>query len=115
MSAEVIPEVAGATLNAYNSSFEAPKLRPDPVTVPRVAVGEPPELQSTVMTVPAGIDLKIQLVETGSDKVLGEAEVVGSPGNAFAGAAWDTGNRIQEAYAKAGKSFAKWLPKKGMK
>lgn len=67
-----------------------------------------------VMTVPASINLTIQLVETGSDKVLGEATATGAPGNAFAGAAWDTGNRIQESYAKAGKTFAKWLPKKGM-
>lgn len=68
-----------------------------------------------VMTVPASINLKIQLVETGSEKVLGEATALGAPGNAFAGAAWDTGNRIQESYAKAGKTFAQWLPKKGMK
>ena len=68
-----------------------------------------------VMTVPAAVSLKIQLVETGSDKVLAEATATEAPGNAFAGAAWDTGNRIQESYAKAGKTFAKWLPKKGMK
>lgn len=68
-----------------------------------------------VMTVPSDINLVISLVETGSDKVLGAMELIGSPGNAFYGAAWDTGNRIQESYAKAGKSFAKWLPKKGMK
>ena len=68
-----------------------------------------------VMTVPAAVRLKIQLVETGSDKVLAEATATEAPGNAFFGAAWDTGNRIQESYAKAGKTFAKWLPKKGMK
>lgn len=68
-----------------------------------------------VMTVPASINLKISLVETGSDKTLGEMDLIGAPGNAFNGAAWDTGNRIQESYAKAGKEFAKWLPKKGMK
>jgi hypothetical protein len=68
-----------------------------------------------VMTVPAAVNLEISLVETGSDKVLGSMELLGAPGNAFAGAAWDTGNRIQESYAKAGKSFAQWLPKKGMK
>jgi len=68
-----------------------------------------------VMTVPAGINLEISLVETGSDKALGTMELIGAPGNAFYGAAWDTGNRIQESYAKAGKEFANWLPKKGMK
>lgn len=68
-----------------------------------------------VMTVPSAVDLKISLTESGSDKVLGEMTLLGSPGNAFSGAAWDTGTRIQESYAKAGKSFAKWLPKKGMK
>ncbi len=68
-----------------------------------------------VMTVPAAVDMIITLYETGSDKPLGQMELVGSPGNAFSGAAWDTGNRIQESYAKAGKSFGKWLPSKGMK
>lgn len=68
-----------------------------------------------VMTVPAGINLEISLVETGSDKSLGKMTLTGAPGNAFYGAAWDTGNRIQESYAKAGKEFGKWLPKKGMK
>jgi hypothetical protein len=68
-----------------------------------------------VMTVPSDINLEISLVETGSDKVLGKMSLIGSPGNAFYGAAWDTGNRIQESYAKAGKEFGKWLPKKGMK
>ena len=68
-----------------------------------------------VMTVPSGVDLKISVAETGSDKVLGEMTLLGAPGNAFAGAAWDTGNRIQESYAKAGKSFGKWVQKKGMK
>lgn len=68
-----------------------------------------------VMTVPAGINLTISLVETGSTEVLGSIDLINAPGNAFAGAAWDTGTRIQEAYAKAGKSFAKWLSKKGLK
>ncbi|MCF8275107.1 MAG: hypothetical protein K9J17_00110 [Flavobacteriales bacterium] len=68
-----------------------------------------------VMTIPSDINLKISLVETGSETALGEMELIGSPGNAFNGAAWDTGMRIQESYAKAGKEFAKWLPGKGMK
>jgi hypothetical protein len=68
-----------------------------------------------IMTVPAAIDLTITLYETGSDKPLGQMHLMGAPGNAFYGAAWDTGNRIQESYAKAGKSFGKWLPRKGMK
>ena len=68
-----------------------------------------------IMTVPSGVNLTITLTETGSDKALGEMTLLGAPGNAFAGAAWDTGNRIQESYAKAGKSFAKWVQKKGMK
>ncbi|MFC2175897.1 hypothetical protein ACFLR1_02850 [Bacteroidota bacterium] len=68
-----------------------------------------------VMTVPAGINLEISLVKSGSEDVLGKMTLIGSPGNALYGAAWDTGSRIQESYAKAGKEFAKWLPKKGMK
>jgi hypothetical protein len=62
-----------------------------------------------VMTVPAGLDCKVILSEGG--KELGVMSITGSPGNAFGGAAWDTGIRLQETYAKAGKELAKWIPK----
>lgn len=68
-----------------------------------------------VMTKNAAINLEIKLVETGSEDAMAVLNVLGAPGRAFSGAAWDTGIRIQEAYAKAAKTFAKWLPKKGMK
>lgn len=62
-----------------------------------------------VMTVPAALDCKVILSEGG--KELGVMSITGSPGNAFGGAAWDTGIRLQETYAKAGKELAKWIPK----
>lgn len=68
-----------------------------------------------VMTKNAAVTLKATLLDNASGDVLAVVLMEESPGRAFSGAAWDTGIRIQEGYAKAGKTFAKWLPKKGMK
>jgi hypothetical protein len=65
---------------------------------------------------PSLVDMTISLVETGNEGTpLGVATVVGSPGTTYGYGDWDTGIRIQESYAKGAKSFAGWLPKKGMK
>jgi hypothetical protein len=65
---------------------------------------------------PSLVDMTISLVETGNEgSALGVMTLVGAPGQTFGYGDWDTGVRIQESYAKAGKSFAAWLPKKGMK
>ncbi len=69
-----------------------------------------------VMKQPSLINLTIKLVETAAqDKVLGSMTLLGATGQTFGYGDWDTGVRIQESYAKAGKSFGAWLPKKGMK
>lgn len=59
----------------------------------------------------AEIDLEIKIVETGSQKVVVEYIVTRSPGRTFGGNDYDTGERIQEAYAAAGKHFGKDLKK----
>jgi len=65
---------------------------------------------------PSLVDMTISLVETGKeDAPLGVMTSIASPGTTYGYGDWDTGIRIQESYAKAGKSFAAWLPKKGMK
>jgi hypothetical protein len=65
---------------------------------------------------PSLVDMTVTLVETGNEGTpLGVMTSIGSPGTTYGYGDWDTGIRIQESYAKAGKSLAAWLPKKGMK
>jgi hypothetical protein len=65
---------------------------------------------------PSLVDMTISLVETGNEgSPLGVITLVGAPGTTFGYGDWDTGVRIQESYAKAGKSLAGFLPKKAMK
>jgi len=49
------------------------------------------------------------------DKALGTLTIEKSPGRTFAGFDYDTGTRLQESYAKAGKECAKYLVKKELK
>lgn len=66
-----------------------------------------------VMRRPAMINADIYLVETGNmDKKLGLATIEKVPGRDAMGYDFDTGYRLQEAYAKLGKTFAKYLVKK---
>ncbi|MBP6624198.1 MAG: hypothetical protein KA198_03445 [Chitinophagaceae bacterium] len=62
----------------------------------------------------AEIDLQIKIIETSSKKEIAEYTVMRSPGRTFGGNDYDTGQRIEEAYAAAGKHFGKDL-KKDMK
>ena len=60
---------------------------------------------------PSYINGVVSFVETAKpDKVLAEIKFFKSPGNAAA--AWDTGERIKESYAKLGKEIAAFLKKK---
>jgi len=64
----------------------------------------------------AYIDLTIKLVETGNPgNVLGTMTVLKSPGRDWGGYDFDTGYRIQEAYAKGGKEVAYYLWKMYLK
>jgi len=55
----------------------------------------------------AEIDLEISIVETGTDHVIAKYSVKNAPGRTFGGGDYDTGARLEEAYAAAGKYFGK--------
>lgn len=57
----------------------------------------------------AQVDLEIVITETGSNKVIAKFTILKSPGRTFGFGDFDTGVRIKEAYATAGKYFAKQL------
>ncbi|MFC2100251.1 hypothetical protein ACFLRZ_00325 [Bacteroidota bacterium] len=64
---------------------------------------------------PAMINTEVIFTETANpEKVLAKITITGSPGNTM-GNDYDTGNRIQEAYAKCGKALAKYLIKTALK
>jgi hypothetical protein len=55
----------------------------------------------------AEIDLDITIVETGTDHVVAKYSVKNAPGRTFGGGDYDTGARLEEAYAAAGKHLGK--------
>jgi len=64
----------------------------------------------------ASVDLEVYLVETDDpDNSIGMIRIMKSPGRTAMGYDFDTGLRIQEAYAKAGKELAYFLWKKVLK
>ncbi|MGC4038894.1 MAG: hypothetical protein QM764_23250 [Chitinophagaceae bacterium] len=73
-------------------------------------VGIEPGFNVGVMRRNANIDVEVLIVETANkDKVLLKLSVDNSPGRTFMGNDYDTGERISEAYAKAGKEVGKYL------
>ncbi len=71
-----------------------------------------PGYYAYVSSRPALINCEAIFVKSGSpDDVLAIVDIYKSPGNSI-GATWDTGERIKESYAKAGKELAKFLLKK---
>jgi len=63
-----------------------------------------------ISSAPATINCEALFVKTSDpNTVLAIIDIKKSPGNS--GAGWDTGERIKEAYAKAGKEIAKFLLK----
>ncbi len=57
----------------------------------------------------AEIDLEIDIVETATRKSVAKYSVKNAPGRTFGGNDYDTGQRIEESYAAAGKHFGKEL------
>lgn len=55
----------------------------------------------------AEIDLEIKIIETATQKEIASYSIKSAPGRTFGGYDYDTGVRIEEAYATAGKHFAK--------
>lgn len=62
---------------------------------------------------PAMINLEITFKKGGSD--VAKITLAGAPGNTFGGYDYDTGQRISEAYAKAGKELGKFIVKSAKK
>ncbi|MEZ4947930.1 MAG: hypothetical protein R2879_11230 [Saprospiraceae bacterium] len=66
-----------------------------------------------VMRRPAFINLEIKLAKTSDmKKIVGKCTIKKIPGRDAMGFDFDTGYRLQEAYAKGGKTFAKYLDNK---
>lgn len=72
-----------------------------------------PGYNIAISRAPAMINLEITLKQNGSDAA--KITLMGSPGNTFGGYDFDTGVRISEAYAKAGKELGKFLIKAAKK
>ena len=69
-----------------------------------------------VMRVPAFIDGEAWIVETSNpNKVIAKISVLKSPGRDAWGADFETGARLQEAYAKAGKELGGFIKSKAKK
>ena len=69
-----------------------------------------------VMRVAAFIDAEVWIVESANqDKIIAKITVKNSPGRDAMGFDFDTGYRIQEAYAKAGKEVAQFIEKQKKK
>jgi len=64
-----------------------------------------------VVRKPAHIHVKYTITKSGSDKVVAEYDQQKVPGADAMGYDFDTGSRIAESYAKAGKEFGKMLTK----
>lgn len=65
-----------------------------------------------VMRVPARIDAEAWVVETADrSKIIAKISVTNAPGRDAAGFDFDTGYRLQEAYAKSGKEIGKLISK----
>lgn len=60
----------------------------------------------------AKIDLTVRVIENATKKEIATIEIKNSPGRDVMGYDYDTGSRIQEAYAKAGKELGKLFNKK---
>lgn len=68
-----------------------------------------PGFNIAMMKKNAQVDLEITITETATNKVIAVYTILKSPGRTFGMGDFDTGIRIKEAYATAGKYFAKKL------
>lgn len=72
-----------------------------------------PGYNIVVSRAPAMINLEITFKKGGAD--VAKITLTGAPGNTFGGYDYDTGQRISEAYAKAGKELGKFIVKTAKK
>lgn len=59
----------------------------------------------------AEIDIDVEIIETASKRLVAAYKMTGAPGRTFGGNDFDTGTRIEESYAKAGKEMGKFIQK----
>jgi hypothetical protein len=71
-----------------------------------------PGYNVVVMRKNALINAEAWIVETGSEKVIAKLSVLKVPGRSYGGYDYDTGGRIGECYADAGKYVGKFIKKK---
>lgn len=72
-----------------------------------------PGYNIAISRAPAMINMEITFKKDGAD--VAKITLTGSPGNTFGGYDFDTGVRISESYAKAGKELGKFLVKAAKK
>ncbi|MEN8119811.1 MAG: hypothetical protein ABFS35_05670 [Bacteroidota bacterium] len=96
----------GASISSENNDAEYTLILKTTFTEPGFNVG--------VMRRPALINTEVIFVKTGSTEELAKITLTKAPGNAVMGLDFDTGLRIQEAYAKSGKTLAGYLIKKAL-
>lgn len=65
-----------------------------------------------VMKRPAHINIEVDITEVGSDKAIGTFSIKKIPGTDGMGFDFDVGKRLQESYAKGGKTLGKHFKKK---
>jgi hypothetical protein len=59
----------------------------------------------------AEIDIEVKITETATKRLVAEYKMTGAPGRTFGGNDFDTGTRIEESYAKAGKEMGRYIQK----
>lgn len=72
-----------------------------------------PGYNIAISRAPAMINMEVTFSHNGAD--VAKITLAGSPGNTFGGYDFDTGVRISEAYAKAGKELGKFITKAAAK
>ena len=67
-----------------------------------------------IMRKPAFINVEIEIVENATSKVIAKLAMSKVPGRDAGGYDYETGSRLEEAYAKCGKDFGKYLIDKAL-
>ncbi len=95
---------AGVSIGAENTDAEYTIIFKTTLTEPGFNIG--------VMRQSAYINAEVLFVKTGSREEMAKITLTKAPGGGAMGYDFDTGFRIQEAYAKSGKTLAGYLLKK---
>jgi len=108
-------ELCNKYTSKANCNFDQTNINAKYTAIVKVTFTEP-GFNVGVVRKDASIDLEISFVETANhDNVLAVMTMTKVPGRDAMGNDYDTGYRISEAYAKAGKEFGAYLVKKAFK